>query len=132
MTDIIRHLSTMERPGLLVRAARIGVQHYRRERHLRALLGTPHLPRPGCALGKLAEIESELDARRLDRNAAYSVRKHLEVLTAMVGEARLLLSATRAETGDATVQVNASASADLRSITKASRASLIAGSSVGC
>jgi hypothetical protein len=132
MMEILGHLENIQRPGLLMRAARIGVQYYRRERHLRGLLGTPHLPQHSVALDKLAEIESEMDARRMDRNAGYSVARHLEVLTAMVGEARQMLSATTGETTADIAQLNASASADLRSATNASSASPMAGSSAGC
>lgn len=129
--DVLGQLARLQRPRLLVMAARIGAQHYRRERHLRPLLGTSHHPRNAVALLRLSEIEAEMNARREVRNASYSVTKHLEVLTAMVGEARLMLrsGATYAAFDD---QENASASAALRSATNASSASLIAGSIDGC
>lgn len=132
MTDILGQFACLQRPELLVRTARIGAQHYRRNRHLRPLLGTSHLPRHAVALLRLGEIESEMNARRLERNASYSVTKHLEVLTAIMGEARAILCTAPEERPATDVQLNASASAALRSATKASSASLIAGSIGGC
>ena len=75
---------------LLIRAARIGAQDYRRNPHLHRLLGYGALPRPGAALVRLMEIEADLDEQRAAEDAAYSVSRHVEVLTAMMGEAHLL------------------------------------------
>ncbi len=131
MTDILGQLTNLQRPSLLVRAARIAATHYRREHHLRSILGSSHLPRHAVALLRLTEIESEMNARREIRNANYSVTRHIDVLTAIVVEARLFRSAPDDDSRNGT-QVNASASASLRCITNASRASEIAGSSAGC
>ena len=122
----------LQRPSLLVKAARIGAQHYQRRRHLRSILGMSTLPRHESALHKLSEIEAELNALREIRNGTYSVTKHLEVLTAIIGEARLLLRSNSQSDNADVVHVNASASAAFRSATNASRASLIAGSMEGC
>ncbi|WP_370311319.1 DUF6477 family protein [Sagittula sp.] len=93
MKDVLGMLSDLRRPRLLIRAARIGAQEYRRVPHLRRVLGFAALPRSGVALMRLMEIEAELDERRRGGDAAYSVSRHVEVLTAMMGEARLLRSA---------------------------------------
>ncbi|MBW4982236.1 hypothetical protein KZZ07_06730 [Mameliella sp. CS4] len=93
MKDILGLLNDLRRPRLLIRAARIGAQDYRRNPHLNRLLGYGALPRPGAALMRLVEIESELNERRHADDAAYSVSRHVEVLTAMMGEARILREA---------------------------------------
>lgn len=90
MQDVYGYLSTLNRPRLLVRAARIGAQDYRREIHLPRLVGFSRLPKTGEALMKLSQIEAELNARRLKNDASYSLTKHVDVLIAIVAEARLL------------------------------------------
>lgn len=89
MQDIMSFLTNLHRPRLLIRAARIGVIDYNREPHLRRLTGLSTLPRSGQALMRLVEIEAQLNDQRLVKDAAYSVIRHVEVLIAMMGEARL-------------------------------------------
>jgi len=89
MTDPLSYLQTLCRPKLLVRAARIGLCDYNRDRSLRRILpGTPP-PAPGHAFYVLLEREEALDAIRLDGSAAYSAARHVEVLAALIHEARL-------------------------------------------
>ncbi|MDU8911535.1 DUF6477 family protein [Aestuariicoccus sp. MJ-SS9] len=90
MKDISSILQSLRRPRLLIRAARIGAHDYRRDPHLGRVLGTVTLPRTAAALVRLIEIESDLDAQRVAQNAGYSISRHVEVLVAMMGEARLL------------------------------------------
>ncbi|KUF12360.1 DUF6477 family protein [Pseudoponticoccus marisrubri] len=90
MKDILGILSDLRRPRLLIRAARIGAQDYCRDAHLNRLLGYGSLPRPGAALMQLVELESEMNAHRQRQSATYSVSRHVALLTAMMGEARLL------------------------------------------
>ena len=78
------------KPRLLIRAARIGAQEYRRERHLQRLLGYGALPRPAAALLRLMEIEREMNEQRSGDEAGYSLTRHLDILIAMMGEAQLL------------------------------------------
>ncbi len=94
MQDVLSYIGQMNRPRLLVRAARIGAQEYRRDVHLPRLIGQARLPRSSEALLRLSEIESELNAKRLADNAGYSLPRHIEVLIAMVAEAHLLRAAT--------------------------------------
>lgn len=95
MTDLLTMLNAIKRPRLLINAARIGMPDYRRETHLPRHLGDAQLPRSGEALARLIEIESDLDARRRDRTAGYSAARHVDVLIAMMGEARILRAADR-------------------------------------
>jgi hypothetical protein len=90
MQDLIGLLSNLRRPRLLIRAARFGAQDYSRNRHLRRLLGYGALPRSGPALIRLMELEADLDTARQTGGADYSVARHLDILIAMMGEAKLL------------------------------------------
>lgn len=141
MKDVLGHLASLQRPGLLVRAARIAARHYRRERHLGPLLDGGELPRHAAALLRLSEIEAEMDALRLTRNAGYSIARHVNVLAALMTEARLMLGVVSTQSdpqsgqrSDAPVrhQAKASASSALRLVTNSSIAAAIAGSSAGC
>lgn len=90
MQDILTMLNALHRPRLMMRAARIGAQDYRRAAHLPRLLGYGMLPRHGAALLKLIEMEAVLEEQRTGSDASYSLVKHLDVLIAMVPEARIL------------------------------------------
>lgn len=90
MQDILTMLNALHRPRLMMRAARIGAQDYRRAAHLPRLLGYDALPRHGAALLKLIEIEATLEDQRTGSDASYSLIRHLDVLIAMVAEARIL------------------------------------------
>ncbi len=90
MHDLTTMLSTLKRPRLLVRAARMGAQEYNRDRHLQRILGYGALPRPAAALMRLMELERGLDEQRKADDAGYSLPRHLDLLIAMMGEAQLL------------------------------------------
>jgi len=83
-------MAALRRPRLLIRAARFGADEYRRERHLQRILGYGALPRSTQALMKLMEMERVLDDQRRDDDAAYSLTRHVDVMIAMMGEARIL------------------------------------------
>tara|TARA_R110002049_G_scaffold23545_11_gene83735 strand:+ start:1416 stop:1715 length:300 start_codon:yes stop_codon:yes gene_type:complete len=93
MQDLLTMLHKLHRPRLLMRAARIGAEEYRRTSHLPRILGFGVLPRHGTALLKLMEIEAVLDEQRQQADAGYSLVRHVDVLIAMVGEARVLKAA---------------------------------------
>lgn len=90
MKDVLSILNDLRRPRLLIRAARIGAQDYRRDLHLHRVLGYGNLPRSGEALMRLIEIEGQINDSRKVAQADYSVSRHVELLTAMMGEAQLL------------------------------------------
>lgn len=90
MQDLISMLHSIRRPPLLMRAARIGAEDYRRTVHLPRLLGYGVLPRHGSALLKLIEIEADLNTQRTSGDTSYSLIRHVDVLIAMLGEARVL------------------------------------------
>lgn len=90
MHDILTTLESLRRPRLLIRAARIGAAEYRRDAHLRRHFGYGTLPRSGAALARLVEMEEALNEQRRIGTGGYSATSHVEVLIAMMGEARLL------------------------------------------
>ncbi|EKE43502.1 hypothetical protein OCGS_2234 [Oceaniovalibus guishaninsula JLT2003] len=80
----------LNRPALLVRAARIAMKHHDRDKALHRLLGAARPPAPAESQRRLAEIESDLNDLRRAGDAAYDVVRHVGVLTALMGEVRLL------------------------------------------
>ena len=95
MQELLGLIAGLNRPRLLVRAARFGVDDYNRNIHLPRLLGAGHLPRNGAAIIRLIETESDINDRRVGAAADYSVARHVAVLIALMGEARLLRAMTR-------------------------------------
>ena len=96
MQDVFAILNDLKRPRLMMRAARIGAEEYSRSVHLPRLLGYGKLPRHTQALMQLINLEVELEAQRTSSDAEYRVTRHIDVLIAVVAEARDL-RATRAD-----------------------------------
>ena len=90
MLDLHTRIAMLKRPSLLARAARFGVDDYRRNVHLRLILQCDDLPKHGPAIMQLLDLEAELDDLRRDRTARYRPAQHVEVLIALLGEAHLL------------------------------------------
>ncbi len=90
MKEILDTLATLRRPRILIRAARIGAADYRRDAHLRRHLGYGPLPRSGAALDDLVEMEAALEGQRRENSAGYQASHHVDILIAMMGEARIL------------------------------------------
>ncbi|MEL5876864.1 DUF6477 family protein [Cereibacter sphaeroides] len=86
MTDMHGLLAEIRRPRLLMRAARLGLACYRRERDLRRLVPDPE---PDRAMATLLAEERDLERRRQAGEATYSVTHHVEVLIALIAESRL-------------------------------------------
>lgn len=91
MTDVLSLIASLRRPRLMIRAARLGCSEYRRDRDLKRLLGAT--PAPDRALPALLDAEAVAEATRQTGDAAYSIARHVELLIALIAEARL---ATRA------------------------------------
>lgn len=89
MLDIQSIIAKLQRPKLLVRAARFGLDEYRRERDLKRALKTDHIPKSGEALLRLSEIEGDMNAKRETNDATYSIAAHIDVLIAIMSEAQL-------------------------------------------
>jgi len=93
MQDILTMLHALHRPRLMMRAARIGADEYRRAAHLPRLLGYRTLPGPSNACMQLMALESDWEEKRVNSDASYSMVRHLDVLIALVAEARTLRAA---------------------------------------
>lgn len=90
MTDIddLAAFEALIRPRMLVGAARHALPDWRRDRDLRRVLRRHSLPASGRALAELLVIEHEMETKRRDRDAAWSAAAHVEILAAMMDEAR--------------------------------------------
>ena len=90
MTEILRQLDALRRPAILMGAARIGAEDCRREPHLRRVFGQRHLPHLIEGLRQLISIEQDLNTKRTRGDFGYHPGDHVEVLIALMGEAKLL------------------------------------------
>ncbi len=90
MTDLLKLVADLRRPQLLIRAARGGLVDYNRKRDLRRLMRTAEAPPPARAVTALLVEEERLEDIRRKGDATYSFARHIEVLIAMMAEARLL------------------------------------------
>jgi hypothetical protein len=90
MSDLSTILANLRCPRLLIRAARHGMLDYRRERDLRRLIDAATPPSPETALKRLFDAEEQAEETRRSGDAGYSIARHVELLIAMMSEARLL------------------------------------------
>ncbi len=90
MSDSLTKLDGLRRPRLLIRAARFGLVDYDRDRDLKRLMNTSSAPSPTTAVNALLVEEEELESTRRMGGGEYSVMRHVEILIAIMGEARLL------------------------------------------
>jgi hypothetical protein len=88
MSDFRMVLANLRRPRLLIRAARFGLGDYRRERDLGRLVRCGLSPED--TVPTLMSVEAELEETRLAGDVSYSCARHIEVLIALMAEARLL------------------------------------------
>lgn len=88
MTDFRMMLANLRRPRLLMHAARFGLGDYRRDRDLRRLVEVAASPEE--TVPRLLSVEQSLEATRLAGDAGYSAARHIDVLIALLAEARLL------------------------------------------
>ncbi|MCP3972307.1 MAG: hypothetical protein GY717_18685 [Rhodobacteraceae bacterium] len=90
MSDLINFVNALSRPRLLVRAAKLGLADYNRARVLKRLTKSAVLPSPRAAVSKLLSAEESLENARQTGEASYTPSRHVEVLIALLAEARLL------------------------------------------
>ncbi len=90
MSDLLSVVSELRRPRLLIRAARAGLAEYNRNRDLKRLMRIAEAPAPDRALSALMAEEERIEATRRSGDASYSFLRHIDVLIAMMAEARLL------------------------------------------
>ncbi len=87
MTSASDELARLNRPRTLVRAARIGLSHYRREKELAAILQVT--PQGEAIIAKLLAAEHLIEDTRRAGDRSYSPLAHIRVLTALMAEAML-------------------------------------------
>jgi len=88
--QILVRFGALRRPRLLIRAARFGLSDFRRERDLRRILGDGMAPIGERTLARLLDVEESLDDQRRIGDASYRPARHVEVLIALMAEARML------------------------------------------
>ena len=93
MCQISADLAALRRPGLLVDAANHGTSRYERRRDLRRMLRVRIPASPMAALEKLLPLEAELEARRRTADKNYSIARHVDILVALLAEARMFRQA---------------------------------------
>ena len=81
-------LDALSRPRLLVDSARHGMATYQRRRDLRRMLRVAIPATAKLALAKLIPLEDELEKRRTTSGKGYSLARHVDILTALMAEAR--------------------------------------------
>lgn len=89
MTDFRIHVAEMRRPRLLLRAARLGLTDYCRDRDLKRLIDGAQAG-VQTVVPRLLDEEARLEMTRVAGSATYSLARHIEVLIALLAEVRLL------------------------------------------
>lgn len=88
MTEFRTILANLRRPRLLIRAARFGLEDYRRDRDLRRIV--VNSANPDRILPALLAEEERLEQIRRAGDHSYPVARHIEVLVALMAEVNLL------------------------------------------
>lgn len=96
MKDVISLVNGLKRPKLLVRASKFGADDYNRTYHLNRILNRNNTPKSGEAILQLLDIEDMCNTAREDKDPAYRLIQHVDVLIALIGETRLLTAQRRA------------------------------------
>ncbi|MCC5970949.1 MAG: hypothetical protein JJU15_13470 [Pararhodobacter sp.] len=105
IVSLLDTIATTRRPRMLLRAARIGMQDYRRESDLRRVLRLPAAPPPGPATVRdLIALEAEIEAGRTRpghiAGDTWRAARHVEVMIALMAEAQLMAEAVPAPAAD--------------------------------
>ncbi len=100
MSEIFSALGALRRPRLLNRAARHGLADYSRDRTLMRLIEGERTIAPEAAVKKLMQAEAQVEMNRQKGDGTYSVARHIELLIALMAEARMLVRPVR-ESGPA-------------------------------
>ena len=90
MPKSLNTLSHLRRPSLLIRAARHGVTDYDRAKRLDHVLPSETPLKGEQVLDALLTAEAEIEEHRRAGLATYSITRHIDLLIALMGEARYL------------------------------------------
>ena len=83
----INRLQRLNRPKILVQAARHGGTTYERKPHLLHRFDWQKPKSLSALLDTLFEKEAELNKMRRQNDAAYQIQDHIAILTALIAEA---------------------------------------------
>jgi len=84
LNNIQTQLNALQRPKLLIRAARAGVKDFRVNRDLRKINGSAEQKSAPKLIDALFLEELRLNEERLQNDLAYNVRNHIRALTALI------------------------------------------------
>lgn len=129
--ELSARLEGLVRPRLMIRAARFGMEDYRRDRDLKRIFKAAAPKSNSHALLMLMDAEERLEETRLTDDANYDIVRHVDLLIALMAEARLFRDATLRPQAPGAVQTKASGSAAFLRATKSFSASAMPGSSAG-
>ncbi|MFN3955562.1 MAG: DUF6477 family protein [Pararhodobacter sp.] len=106
IVSILATIADTHRPRLLLRAARIGTNDYRRETDLRRVLRLPAPPPPGPATVRmLIDLEAQQEDLRTRSGThpgvSWRPARHVEVMIALMAEARLMAQCIQQPPGTA-------------------------------
>ena len=88
MSTAHRTLTSLKRPSLLVRTAKLALEKFKRETTLERIFGYDISDDPKEVLQTLIEAESAINDQRKTGDATYSIALHISVLTALMYEAQ--------------------------------------------
>jgi len=86
MSNYQSKLSTLKRPKILIKAARIASQTYRRSRDLSGVLGYSYPTSESLIRQKLFDLEHMINQKRRLGDASYDLKTHVQVLSALLAE----------------------------------------------
>lgn len=89
MTELLHRFTGLKRPSLMIRAARLGAGHYRRDRDLARVLKGESSTGKGV-FAALLDAEAGTEAIRRAGDATYNITRHIDLLIALLAEARLM------------------------------------------
>lgn len=95
MTDVTLWINGLRRPGLLMNAARHGLNEYNREQVLKRVMPSAVKRSPERALEALIPVEETLESARRAGDASYTPSRHVEVMIALMAELRSVLAGPR-------------------------------------
>ncbi len=81
---------TVNRPDILVKAARICIEKYAHNRLSTRLLGSKPISKPEQILLWLRQLENELETARKCSSTTYDMKLHIQVMAALLQELNLI------------------------------------------
>lgn len=90
MSGFRKKLAAVKRPKILIRAAEIASLTYVRSRDLSAILGFSHSLSTTLIILQLFDLEEVTNGKRLQEDASYDPKKHVQILSALLAEVNFL------------------------------------------